>query len=76
MIICIPHNYISIAVHDFGRNFLNRRLRLNEGVQLYYDWVNINNAKYFAYNNYAGQRNLYQYEEYNWTMKFGARLNF
>ena len=63
-------------VDDHFQMDFSARLRLNEGVQLYYEWVNINNAKYFAYNNYAGQRNLYQYEEYNWTMKFGARLNF
>ena len=45
-------------------------------VQLYYEWVNINDAKYFAYNRFAGGQNLYQYERYNWTMKFGARLTF
>jgi TonB-dependent receptor len=63
-------------VDDHFQLDFSAKLRLNEGVQLYYEWVNINNAKYFAYNNYMGQKNLYQYEEYNWTMKFGARLNF
>ncbi len=63
-------------VDDHFQLDLSARLRLNEQVQLYYEWVNINDAKYFAYNNYGGQRNLLQYEEYNWTMKFGARLNF
>jgi hypothetical protein len=38
--------------------------------------VNINNAKYYAYNNLGGRQNLLQYEEYNWTMKFGAKVNF
>ena len=63
-------------VDDHFQLDLSARLRLNEQVQLYYEWVNINDAKYFAYNNYGGQRNLLQYEEYSWTMKFGARLNF
>lgn len=63
-------------VDDHFQMDFSAKLRLNEGVQLYYEWVNINNAKYYAYNTYAGQRNLYQYEEYNWTMKFGARLTF
>jgi hypothetical protein len=27
-------------------------------------------------NNLGGRQNLLQYEEYNWTMKFGAKVNF
>ena len=55
---------------------LSAKLRVTQNVQLFYEWVNINNAKYFAYNNYGDRRNLLQYEEYNWTMKFGAKVNF
>jgi len=55
---------------------LTAKLRVTDRVQLFYEWVNINNAKYFAYNNYADRRNLLQYEEYNWTMKAGARVSF
>ncbi|GGD73485.1 TonB-dependent receptor [Croceicoccus mobilis] len=63
-------------VDDHFQLDLSAKYRLTEAVQLYYEWVNINNAKYFAYNTMGGQRNLYQYEEYNWTMKFGARVKF
>lgn len=55
---------------------LSAKFRVNKMLQLYYEWVNINDAKYFAYNNFGSRQNLYQYERYNWTMKFGARLNF
>ncbi|MBB3033601.1 TonB-dependent receptor [Alteriqipengyuania lutimaris] len=52
------------------------RLRASENIQLYYEWVNINDAEYFAYNRLADRQNIYQYEEYSWTMKFGARVTF
>ncbi|HSG33592.1 MAG TPA: TonB-dependent receptor, partial [Sphingomonadaceae bacterium] len=55
---------------------LSAKFRVTQNVQLFYEWININNAKYFAYNTFGGRRNLLQYEEYNWTMKFGARVNF
>ncbi|MCB2063232.1 MAG: TonB-dependent receptor [Novosphingobium sp.] len=63
-------------VDDHFQLDLSAKYRVNEMVQLYYEWVNINDAKYFAYNRFAGGQNLYQYERYNWTMKFGARLTF
>jgi hypothetical protein len=44
--------------------------------QVFYEWVNINNAKYYAYNNVGARRNLLQFEQYRWTMKFGARVKF
>ena len=52
------------------------KYQLTESIQLFGEWININNAKYFAYNTVGGQRNLYQYEEYDWTAKFGARIVF
>jgi len=63
-------------VDDHFQLDLSAKYRVSDNVQLFYEWVNVNNAKYFAYNNYGGRRNLYQYEEYSWTMKFGARVNF
>ncbi|RKF18318.1 TonB-dependent receptor [Altericroceibacterium spongiae] len=63
-------------VDDHFQLDLSAKYRLNRNIQFFYEWVNINNAKYFAYNNFASQRNLYQYEEYNWTMKFGAKVTF
>jgi len=55
---------------------LSAKYRVTDKIQLYYEWVNINDAEYFAFNRLGGQENLLQYEEYNWTMKFGARVTF
>ena len=63
-------------VDDHFQLDLSAKYRVNDTVQVFYEWVNINNAKYFAYNRLGGSRNLYQYEEYNWTMKAGVRVNF
>lgn len=63
-------------VDDHFQLDLSAKYSVSDNVQLFYEWVNINNAKYFAYNTVGGRRNLYQYEEYGWTMKFGARVNF
>ena len=63
-------------VDDHFQLDLSAKFRVTKQVQLFYEWVNINNAKYYAYNRLGGQRNLLQYEEYNWTMKGGVRLTF
>lgn len=55
---------------------LSAKYRITRNVQIFYEWININNAKYFAYNKLGGRRNLYQFEEYNWTMKGGIKVNF
>ncbi|MET0241771.1 MAG: TonB-dependent receptor [Sphingobium sp.] len=55
---------------------LSAKVDVTKRVQVFYEWVNINNAKYFAYNNVGNRQNLLQYEEYSWTMKAGARVRF
>lgn len=55
---------------------LSAKYNVTKRVQVYYEWVNINNAKYYAYNTLGSRRNLLQFEEYDWTMKFGARVSF
>lgn len=52
------------------------RYQATDNVQVYFEWININNAEFFAFNNFGGRQNLLQYEEYNWTMKGGVRLTF
>jgi TonB-dependent receptor len=52
------------------------KFRLTPNVQVFGEWVNINNAKYVAYQNFANARRLLQYEEYSYTLKFGMRANF
>ena len=63
-------------VDDHFQLDLSAKFRVTEQFQLFYEWVNINNAKYFAYNEFGGRRNLYQYEEYGSTMKFGLRFKY
>lgn len=63
-------------VDDHFQLDLSAKFRATNNLQLYYEWVNINDAKYFAFNQLGGRNNLLQYEEYNWTMKFGARYTF
>lgn len=55
---------------------LSAKLDVTKNVQVFYEWVNINNAKYYAYNNVGARQNLLQFEQYKWTMKFGARVKF
>lgn len=52
------------------------RYQATNNVQVYFEWININNAEFFAFNNLGGRQNILQYEEYNWTMKGGVRFTF
>ncbi|GAA0284275.1 TonB-dependent receptor [Alteraurantiacibacter aestuarii] len=55
---------------------LSARVRVTDDIRIFGEWINVNNAKYFAYQNFMGaQRNL-QYEAYGSTFKFGARVSF
>ncbi|WP_315759845.1 TonB-dependent receptor [Sphingomonas sp. Y38-1Y] len=63
-------------VRDHFQLDASARFRLTKSVQLFGEWVNINNAKYVAYQSGPGSRRLLQYEEYGPTLKFGLRANF
>jgi TonB-dependent receptor len=52
------------------------RYRVTNNVQVYFDWININDAEFYAFNRLGGRQNLLQFERYNWTMKGGVRLTF
>ncbi|MGD9810062.1 MAG: TonB-dependent receptor [Sphingobium sp.] len=52
------------------------KVRVMDNVRLTLDVININNAKYFAYQNLAGAQRLLQFEKYGPTFKFGAKVNF
>jgi TonB-dependent receptor len=52
------------------------RYKLNQNFQVFFDWININDAEYFAFNRQGGRQNVLQFEKYNWTMKGGVRLTF
>ncbi|MDK2761513.1 MAG: TonB-dependent receptor [Sphingopyxis sp.] len=55
---------------------LSGKLRVTEGIRLFAEWVNVTDAPYFAYQNYAGAKRLLQYEKYSWTAKFGVVASF
>jgi TonB-dependent receptor len=52
------------------------RYNINKNFQAYFEWVNINDAEYFAFNRLGGRQNVLQFEKYNWTIKGGIRLTF
>lgn len=52
------------------------RYTINKNFQVFFDWININDAEFFAFNRRGGQQNVLQFEKYNWTMKGGVRLTF
>ena len=55
---------------------LSAKLRVTDNFTIFADMVNLNNAKYVAYQNGPSTRRLLQYEEYKWTAKFGVKANF
>ena len=64
-----------IVADHFQLDF-TARYQATQNVQLYFDWININDAEFFAFNRLGGQQNILQFERYNWTMKGGVRLTF
>lgn len=52
------------------------KLKVTQNIRLFGEWININNAKYFAYQNFDTRKRLLQYEEYGSTFKFGAKVSF
>ena len=55
---------------------LSAKLRVTDNIQLFGDLVNINNAKYTAYQNGPTTRRLLQYEVYKMTAKVGVKASF
>ncbi|HUD91660.1 TonB-dependent receptor domain-containing protein, partial [Sphingobium sp.] len=55
---------------------LSAKFRVMPGVRLFAEWINVTDAPYFAYQNLGGARRLLQYEQYNWTAKFGVTASF
>ena len=63
-------------VDDHFQLDLSAKYRVAPGVRVFAEWINATNEPYFAYQNYAGAKRLMQYEEYNWTAKFGVTASF
>ncbi|MDF0546216.1 TonB-dependent receptor [Sphingobium sp. H39-3-25] len=63
-------------VSDHFQLDLSAKYRIMPGVRLFAEWINVTDAPYYAYQNFAGSRRLLQYEQYNWTAKFGVSASF
>lgn len=63
-------------VADHFQLDLSAKYRITPGVRVFAEWINVTDAPYFAYQNFAGSRRLLQYEDYSWTIKFGVSANF
>lgn len=63
-------------VDDHFQLDLSAKYKLTDKVRLFAEWVNITDAPYYAYQNFAGAKRLMQYEKYSWTAKFGVSANF
>lgn len=55
---------------------LSGRYRITPQFELFAELVNVNNAKYTAYQRGPGRDRLLQFEEYRMTAKFGVKANF
>jgi TonB-dependent receptor len=55
---------------------LSARYSITKQVRLFAEWINVNDAKYFAFQNFNSRRRLLQYEAYGSTFKFGVRASF
>jgi len=53
------------------------KYKITNNLQVFAEWININDEPYFAYQQGdSDRRRLLQYEEYSWTAKFGAKVKF
>lgn len=50
------------------------KFKVSRNIRLFAEWININNAKFVAYQNFDSRQRLRQYEEYGSTFKFGAKV--
>ena len=51
---------------------LSAKFRVTERIRIFGEWINVNDARYFAYQNFEGGKRLLQYERYGPTVKFGV----
>jgi len=63
-------------VNDHFQLDLSAKFRVLPRTRLFAEWINVTDAPYYAYQNFAGSQRLLQYEKYNWTAKFGVMASF
>ncbi len=52
------------------------KVKVTDNLRVFVEGVNLNNATYFAYQNFEGSKRLLQFEKYGPTFKFGVKANF
>ena len=55
---------------------LSAKVRVTDSIQVYADFVNLNDEPYLAFQRFGGVDRLLQYETYSWTSKLGVRVSF
>lgn len=55
---------------------LSARYNITKQIRVFAEWINVNDAKYFAFQTLNDRRRLLQYEAYGSTFKFGVRASF
>ena len=63
-------------VNDHFQLDFSAKFKVLKNVRLTLDVININNAKYFAYQEFGGAQRLLQFETYGPTYKFGVKADF
>jgi TonB-dependent receptor len=63
-------------VKDHIQYDLSGKIRINDRVQLFAEFVNLGDEPYLAFQRGPGADRLLQYEEYSWTGKIGFRAMF
>ncbi len=63
-------------IDDHFQLDFSAKYRVTDNVQVFYEWINITEEDFFAYNTYGGRQNVYESEFSSWTMKGGVRVTF
>jgi len=63
-------------VDDHLQLDFSAKYRASKNVQVFYEWVNITEEDFLAYNRVGGRQNALESEFSSWTMKGGVRVTF
>lgn len=63
-------------IQDHFQVDISMKYDLTDNITLFADLINLNNAKFVAYQGGPGRNRLLQFERYSWTGKFGVKATF
>jgi TonB-dependent receptor len=63
-------------VRDHFQIDVSIKYKVTPNIQVFAEFINLNDAPYVAFQRGPGQDRLLQYERYSWTGKFGAKATF